>query len=596
MVSVLSRTNTFVLLTSCALAAQPDLQPRLRVRGPEPEVARIGEQVAYTVILEDVAGPAAATATLGALPHADGLTLVAAAPAHTTVATLHAGAEVTCTTVAWRLLATPQRAGTFVLPSLAASLGGRTWTADPARLHVLPAWGGDADAFIEFSAPAPTCYLHQPITVEIRFGFARAFRAGQLVPLFMRALDLPVQLCAAWWDGLPGADAHDAARAQGAPAVSLALGDAIVHARAVGDQLRGGVTFDVFALTRTLLPTHTGELIVPGPSLRFAFATRFDDDFVHGRVAVEQLPGCVRAPALALAVKPWPTAGRPKEFTGAVGQFRLRAAAEPDVVAAGDSCKLVVRIAGDGNLHAFAAPRLDALAGFHLRGVVEVRSDHERTVTYDLAALRDDAVLPPITLPFFDPTPPGTYRTASSGPIALRIVPGTAPASSASPSPDTTPGVDDIFDLTTSAGARREPTRFSPRATVACLLAPWLLALGLALHLRARERQRRDPLGQRARAAFAAFRAAQATTGADLHAALLTYLAARLRCTEATVIGPDLEARLQAAGVPAPLAARAHAALTHGAALRYGGTQEASLDVNAVVTELERALTQAGSR
>ena len=58
----------------------------------------------------------------------------------------------------------------------------------------------------------------------------------------------------------------------------------------------------------------------------------------------------------------------------------------------------------------------------------------------------------------------------------------------------------------------------------------------------------------------------------DLADAFAEYLAEHLGCPAASVIAPDLPARLEAAGVPPDLAARTAALLELLIAARYGGS------------------------
>jgi hypothetical protein len=121
------------------------------------------------------------------------------------------------------------------------------------------------------------------------------------------------------------------------------------------------------------------------------------------------------------------------------------------------------------------------------------------------------------------------------------------------------------------------------------LAAPWLLALGLALLLRARRRALADPAGRRARGAAAEFHRRIGAAGADPAALLAAYLAARLRRPPAAVIAPDLEILLAAEGIPPEPAARAAALVRELTAARYGGRAAAAgpAAATALVEELE---------
>src|SRR5690606_40099083 len=71
----------------------------------------------------------------------------------------------------------------------------------------------------------------------------------------------------------------------------------------------------------------------------------------------------LQAESLTLQVDPWPLDGQPPEFTGAVGRFTVDAEVEPRRLAVGETCRLTVKIAGDGDLTRFAAPALRRKGG-----------------------------------------------------------------------------------------------------------------------------------------------------------------------------------------------------------------------------------------
>jgi hypothetical protein len=131
----------------------------------------------------------------------------------------------------------------------------------------------------------------------------------------------------------------------------------------------------------------------------------------------------------------------------------------------------------------------------------------------------------------------------------------------------------------------------SPGLVVGVLGAPWLLAIGLLLRLRALERNRRDPAGVRARNAATAFRVNAQQPGLDLAAAFAEFLAARLRCPAAAVIDPNLEDRLTGAGLRADLAVRTADLLKGLVAANYGSSvkEEETAHVLHLVNEIEAA-------
>ncbi|MCI0585870.1 MAG: hypothetical protein L0323_03400, partial [Planctomycetes bacterium] len=285
--------------------------------------------------------------------------------------------------------------------------------------------GGEAEnlAFVEVRASKEEVYAGEPIHLSLRFGVEVRLLSEGVVPVSMRRLDVPVLVEAPWFDGLPGAPAA-AGPAQDQPGASFALNDGVARALRDGEAGRDGRTYRVLEVERTLWPGAPGEFEVPETVLRAAYATRFEEDALGGRVPLDRNPIEVRAPALRVRVLPLPAEGRTAGFTGAVGRFTVRAECAVREIPTGGSAKLLLRFEGEGNLGSFDPPRLDGLEGFHVRGLVEERAPGTRTITYDLAPL-GPAVreIPPIPFPYVDPGPPAGYRLARTDPIPLRVRP-----------------------------------------------------------------------------------------------------------------------------------------------------------------------------
>lgn len=351
---------------------------------------------------------------------------------------------------------------------------------------------GEGYAFVEMTTPRDTCFVQELIRLRIRFGFDARFLRDNMVQPFRQHLDVPAQLQAPWLERLPGTIAREgeaarpgtiaregeAARLGGAgdeKRLSCALNESVAGAAQVEDRLIDGRLFTVLEIERSVLPTRSGEMAVPAPVLRFAYATSFEDDFVRGRVGTDRHDAFVRGGRLTLAIRALPEDGRPPEFTGAVGHFRVEAEADPRELAAGESLALSLRIEGEGNLELFDAPRLDRLAGFHLRGQTEKRSTTLRTVRYDLAPLGEEVTeVPSIPFAFFDPSPPGGYRSVRTRPIPIEVRPAHA---------------DTGLDPVTSASAPRTP---SLALLAGVVLGFALLAIALRARLRGRDRAGRE--------------------------------------------------------------------------------------------------------
>lgn len=467
---------------------------------------------------------------------------------------------------------------------------------------------GEEYAFLEMVTPRDTYFVQEPIRLQLRFGFDARFFQANVIQLFRRHLDVPVQLRASWLEDLPGTvvlegdteapdDVGDRERR------SFALNDGLAEAVRVEDRFKDGRRFTVLEIERNYLPTRPGELKIPEPLLGFAFATRYREDLVGGRVPEDRNDAVVRGEGLILRILALPEKQRPPEFTGAVGRLSVEAEADPCDLEVGEILKLVLRIEGEGNLGFFDPPRLDGLRGFHMFGRIEDKGRMHLTVTYDLVPLSEEVKeVPPIPFAFFDTDPPAGYRIVRTPSIPLEV----------RPLPDgerielltgdevgrTIPGVNDIFDLKPMAALSRggASLSLSPALLAGGLLLPWLFALGLLYWLRVRERLLRDPDGVRARRAHAVFRSRVGSPGRDLAVTLAEFLAARLRCPSAAVISPDLSSRLATAGVPAELADRAATLLEDLVTARYGGGTAAGSvnDARTLVDELEGSFQTMG--
>lgn len=278
-------------------------------------------------------------------------------------------------------------------------------------------------AFVEIALERDTFLVREPFTLRLRFGFETGFLRANLIQLFQRELDVPVQVRAPWLEELEGALPLEAAEPPGS--VRVVLGERVVLATPLAECRSGERTYQVFELAQRYLPTRAGQLVLEAPGMRFAQATRFEDDFVQGRLPLDRRDAFVRGQGARLAILPLPEEGRPAEFSGAIGRFTLRAEAEPRELVAGQSLALSLLIESEGalgDLSESEPPRLDALADFHVRGTLVEREPRRLRVRYDLVPAGPEVrAIPPIGFAFFDTTPPAGYRRLESEPIAITV-------------------------------------------------------------------------------------------------------------------------------------------------------------------------------
>jgi hypothetical protein len=433
-----------------------------------------------------------------------------------------------------------------------------------------------ARAFIEVETPRASAWLGETVRVRVRFGIEREFLENGVLQLFQRPLDVPVQVQASWLAG--GSCAVLLIAEDGPGSAAFALGDGIARARRMPEVLRDGVPYAEFEFERNFVLTCPGDWTLEGPTLRFAYATSFRVDAFGERTPADRLDGTLTGSGLRLPVLPLPEEGRPTGFSGAVGSFSVSAQAEPRELAVGDSLKLEIVLSGEGDLSRCTVPLIERVEGLRPQGWVDSMRDGARVITYDLVALAaGPTAVPSIEFSYFDPTPPGSYRTVGAEPIPLNVSTRMAAAQE------------------TERSAPAEPERRSlVRMAAYAVLLGGLLG-GLLGAVRGWQRRRDHDLTASQAAEANAHATAQEVLAlaekpdAELGHAFAEYLARRLECQVPAVIGPGLSARLVAAGIPSHKAAAAAALLDELVASRYGGgpLADAAQRARALVEELE---------
>jgi hypothetical protein len=444
-------------------------------------------------------------------------------------------------------------------------------------------------AFVEVVASKREPFAGETFELRLRFGFDADLLANHLVPLFARELDLPVQV---EWDPertVDGLKFRTSAHAT-AGTRRFALGESVARATPLGEGVRDGRKVETFELVQRVTATRGGALVVPSASLRFACASKIEDDLIRGRVAVDRQVVQIEGALLTLNVRPLPDEGRPAEFTGAVGRRTISASASPTRLGAGESVQLTLTIDGDGDPAAFGAPDLTHLAGFVLRGVLDTPRARVREIVYDLSPL-DAGVraIPSLAFAWFSPEAPVGYVTERTAPIALTVAPrASEPGGGDATAPEMT---------AVQAESGRKSTQIAALvAAGVAILAAFLFVVQRSARRGAASPDSAGGRGGSRSSAAAEFRARVAAPDADVAAAFIDYLAARLGVAPAAVVSPDLADRLERSGVPRELAASVAARLAVLVAARYAGgaaspaagPSDAAADVARLVEQLER--------
>jgi hypothetical protein len=314
----------------------------------------------------------------------------------------------------------PTQTGEFEIPSIMAKVGNETLTSQPVKFKVVRAPaaqpGSEAEqqalALLRFAVPKQEVFVGETIVVEQRL----LIRAGvQSVP----GLDIPALQ-------LPGCAIGKTMQGQQRQTVI------------------GSATFTVVPFYVPLTVLRPGKISI-GPvegAVVVELPSRnrqpdFPDPFGFGIInrGVQQRVA-VSSPEVSLNALPLPEQGKPKSFSGAVGQFQMNVSASPTNVAVGDPVTIRVQVAGRGALDSITLPEQPAWNEFKIYPPTvktETTGDLglEGTRTFEQVVVPQNTEikeLPVLAFAYFDPEK-RSYHTLQHPATPLLVRPsGSSPA------------------------------------------------------------------------------------------------------------------------------------------------------------------------
>ena len=196
-----------------------------------------------------------------------------------------------------------------------------------------------------------------------------------------------------------------------------------------------GVNFNVAPLRRVaLFPTSAGThdigvlaVSCDIPQQRGRRGGLLEDFFAGDPFFGRSQSVLLQSELMQVEVLPLPQEGRPPEFAGAVGRFRLDVQAQPTHVAAGDPVTLRVTIEGQGNMAAVQAPDIGGASGVKLydpkveeeenfnNGIYGGRRQFEYIMIPEQGGMME---IPPVRFAYFDPHA-AQYQVLESAPIFI---------------------------------------------------------------------------------------------------------------------------------------------------------------------------------
>ncbi len=425
---------------------------------------------------------------------------------------------------------------------------GRTGPAPPGAQSAGPDDGSDeqagdngVDVFLQTKLGASSVWSGQPVLLEVTL-FAAAPVNG------FTWTDVP-SLPGLWAEELqvdPGKDRH---------VVTM-----------------NGRQYVAYPVARKLvIPTGSGPLTIQPFTAQVQVRRAVRDPFA----SFFSLGGFVNlirhTSPVKLDVKPLPEGGRPADFSGAVGSFRMKVAADRTSVDLGDGVAVRVTIEGDGSLQSAVPPKFEAPPDVKVYDpkaldAVALGVDHlgaKKSWEWVVVPLAPGTVkIPAPTFAYFDPAA-GAYRQLKGEIPDLTVRRGNGNPETIVARGEVQANTKDIAFLKTHRGTLEEarPPLHKRAWFVALLVLPLLLTpVGIAL-LRRREKFLSDHGFARARRAArtAAKRLAKAEQRAggspvqfheEVAGALVHYVADRANRPASGLTYDQLDDILGAKGVP----------------------------------------------
>lgn len=258
-----------------------------------------------------------------------------------------------------------------------------------------------------------------------------------------------------------------------------------------------------------------GSMMQPDPFGDDQYRDPFFDDFF---TRYEKHPLELRSQAAQLIISPLPTEGRPKDFTGAVGDYQFIYRANPTQVKIGDPITMNMEINGTGNFNTVLIPRLENVNGFKVYEAQIKTEENTKTFRQVLIPETDQVkAIPKAVFNYFDPNEKA-YRTIAQGPIPIQVEKGKdeAPAQIVGPAPsaaeptakEEAPLARDIIYIKEGPGIWREVGRdfYRNKMFIISVFMPLLLLVLIYVVQERRDALKKDTVRA---SRIAAFRAAR---------------------------------------------------------------------------------------
>ncbi|OUD36974.1 BatD family protein [Flavobacterium sp. FPG59] len=313
----------------------------------------------------------------------------------------------------------PNQKGTFVIKAAAIEYNGQIYKTAPIKITVTaateqprdpndPQISGDENLYLVADVSKTNPYLNEPVTVVYKLYFANIGITNL---------------------GETSKPKYNDFWSQNIEIKQLVAEEGIFK----------GQNFRYIVLKKVILyPQKSGRLKIEPLSLTVDVQLPTNRRDMFGRMLLTETTKRVSAGAKTINVKPLPEAGKPDDFTGAVGNFDFKVTPSKTNLKHGESLDLVVSVTGKGNLKLFSLPK--PVVPNALEMYDAVHSEDISTPLSGMAGKSVDsyAIVPqykgnypvkPMQFSYFDLSS-GTYKTLRSPEIMIHVLDGPTPVDS----------------------------------------------------------------------------------------------------------------------------------------------------------------------
>jgi len=320
---------------------------------------------------------------------------------------------------------TPRQTGTLKIPAISIQAGSQVLQTRPIQIIVFKPQETD-DIKLRISLSKEQCYVGEPVTFSVKWYLRQDVRTFNFMIPLLEKTD--------WFYFIdPEVDQQSTKKYYRIP-----LADKEVIAEQSQDSLNG-ITYSTITFSKILIPKESGIISIDPATVSCEILTGyrqsrnrspFGDDFFSGVFGGRQgVYKKVVAPSnrLRLSVRDVPIQGKPVNFAGHIGEYSIRAKANPVEVSVGDPITLTISLTGPDYLEHITLPSLskqnNLVRDFKIpsdRATGETRGK-TKVFTQTIRALRSDVTqIPVIELPYFD-TIRGKYKIAKTNTIPIIV-------------------------------------------------------------------------------------------------------------------------------------------------------------------------------